>query len=65
MELEMADVLDSVTGDKTGDTIDLRIAHRNGTWHGSIHLWVISTDKKRVLLQKEVQKSFSFLVFGI
>lgn len=60
MELELADVLDGKTGDKTGETIDLRIAHRNGTWHGSIHLWVISTDKKRVLLQKRSAEKFFF-----
>lgn len=60
MELELADVLDGITGEKTGDTIDLRIAHRNGTWHGSIHLWVISLDRKRVLLQKRSKQKFFF-----
>lgn len=60
MELELADVLDGTSGEKTGDTIDLRIAHRNGIWHSSIHLWVISLDRKRVLLQKRSEQKFFF-----
>lgn len=49
---ELVDVLDYETGEKTGLVISKKEAHKNGLWHSSIHIWIISTDKKRILLQK-------------
>lgn len=49
---EMIDVLDSLTGKKTGEIISKNVAHEKGIWHGAIHIWIISSDKKRILLQR-------------
>lgn len=49
---EYVDILDEETGEVTGRTISKKDAHRIGLWHGAIHIWVISPDKKRILLQK-------------
>ncbi|MCX4365400.1 MAG: GNAT family N-acetyltransferase [Bacilli bacterium] len=49
---EMIDVLDEHTGEKTGEIISKREAHQRGIWHGSIHVLIVSNDKKRTLLQR-------------
>lgn len=49
---EMIDVLDSKTGAKTGEIISKNEAHKNGVWHGSIHLLIVNKDKTKTLLQK-------------
>lgn len=49
---EYVDILDSVTGEKTGEVITKKEAHRTGKWHSSIHIWIISKDSKKILLQK-------------
>lgn len=48
---ELVDVLD-LNGNKTGKKIPRDIAHKDGTWHGSIHIMVINKNKNLVLLQK-------------
>lgn len=49
---EYVDILDPITGEKTGEVITKKEAHRTGKWHSSIHIWIISEDKKKILLQK-------------
>ncbi len=49
---EIVDVLDSETGLEIGEVISKSDAHRLGIWHKAIHIWIISEDKKRILLQK-------------
>ena len=44
--------VDEVTGELTGKNILKKEAHKKGVWHGAIHIWIISSDKKRILLQK-------------
>lgn len=49
--MELIDVLDN-NGKKIGKVIDKDIAHRDGIWHGAIHLLIISEDRRCILLQK-------------
>lgn len=49
---EYVDILDEVTGVVIGETISKKEAHKSGVWHGSVHIWIISEDKRRILLQK-------------
>ena len=49
---EMIDVLNEQTGERTGEVISKTEAHKNGIWHGSIHILIVSKDKKKTLLQK-------------
>lgn len=56
MEHELLDMYDRFNI-KRG-TVYKDAAHRNGTWHKSVHVWVIN-DNNEVLLQKRcAQKSF-------
>lgn len=49
---EYVDILDEETGEVTGEIKTKKEAHRIGLWHGAIHIWVISPDKKKILLQR-------------
>ncbi|MDE5630918.1 MAG: NUDIX domain-containing protein [Bacilli bacterium] len=49
---EMIDVLNASTGEKTGEVISKREAHAKGIWHSSIHVLIVSKDKRKTLLQK-------------
>lgn len=49
---EYVDILDSLTGEKTGEVITKKEAHMTGKWHRAVHIWIISEDKKNILLQK-------------
>ncbi len=49
---EYVDILDEVTGEKTGEIITKKEAHKTGKWHGAVHIWIISEDNKKILLQK-------------
>ena len=49
---ELIDVLEATTGEKTGETILKSEAHKEGIWHGSIHVLIINEDKTKTLLQK-------------
>lgn len=49
---EYVDILDEVSGELIGETILKKEAHRTGVWHGAIHVWIISSDSKRILLQR-------------
>ena len=48
MEYEMIDEYNHI-GEKIG-VIDKAIAHKKGTWHKAIHVWVIN-NKNEILLQ--------------
>lgn len=49
---EMVDLLDSVNGEKTGEIVSKTMAHQKGLWHGAVHLFLLSQDRKKILLQK-------------
>ena len=49
---ELVDVINPETGKKTGEIITKKEAHQKGIWHSSIHIWLISKDHKKILLQK-------------
>ncbi len=49
--MEYVDILDE-NGNITGEVISKQEAHRTGKWHRSVHIWIISEDKKKILLQK-------------
>ena len=56
MEHELIDYYDE-NGRLLG-VIDKAIAHREGLWHKSVHLWIFNS-KNQVLLQKRcAQKKF-------
>ena len=48
---EYVDILDE-DGKETGEVITKKEAHKTGKWHKAIHIWIISEDKKKILLQK-------------
>ena len=48
---EYVDILDE-TGKETGEIITKKEAHKTGKWHRAVHIWIISEDKKCILLQK-------------
>lgn len=39
-------------GKETGEIITKKEAHKTGKWHRAVHIWIISEDKKKILLQK-------------
>ncbi len=49
---EMIDVLDELTGEKTGEVILKSEAHKTGIWHGSVHILIVNNDRNKTLLQK-------------
>lgn len=49
---EMVDVLDQVSGEKTGEVITKKEAHKTGKWHGSIHVLIVNSNCTKTLLQK-------------
>ena len=48
---EYVDILDE-NGNITGEVITKKEAHKTGKWHRAVHIWIISEDKKCILLQK-------------
>jgi isopentenyldiphosphate isomerase len=48
---EYVDILDEY-GNVTKEVITKKEAHKTGKWHRAIHIWIISEDKKNILLQK-------------
>lgn len=53
---ELIDLLDE-NGNMIG-TIDKAIAHRDGLWHKSVHIWMVN-DKNEILLQHRcAEKNF-------
>ena len=53
---EMIDLLDEVTGNKTGKIVSKREAHKTGLWHGSIHILIVDKKREKTLLQKRCSK---------
>ena len=52
---ELIDILDERTGEKIGKTISKKEAHKNGTWHGSIHILIVNLNHDKTLLQKRCE----------
>lgn len=48
---EIIDVLDE-DGNLTNKTISKDKAHKNGTWHCSVHILIINNDKTKTIFQK-------------
>lgn len=48
---EIIDVLDAF-GNLTNKTISKDKAHKNGTWHRSVHILIINNDKTKTIFQK-------------
>lgn len=53
---EMIDILDEKNGELTGKIISKKEAHKNGNWHGSIHILIVNNSETRTLLQKRCAK---------
>ena len=48
---EYVDILND-NGKETGEIITKKEAHKTGKWHRAVHIWIISEDKRKILLQK-------------
>ncbi len=58
--LEVIDILDPYTTEKTGETQTRAQAYKAGGWHAVFHLWIINTEKRTLYVQKRSQnKLFS------
>ncbi len=57
---ELIDVINPETGKKTGEIITKKEAHQKGIWHSSVHIWFISKDNKKILLQKRCSEKNLF-----
>ena len=52
---ELIDILDEKTGEKTGKSILKKEAHKNGTWHGSVHILIVNNNYNKTLLQRRCE----------
>lgn len=57
---ELVDILNEENGQKTLEVISKDEAHRLGLWHGAVHIFIVSEDKKKVLLQKRCSEKKLF-----
>lgn len=57
MEHEMIDLLDE-SGQKIG-VIDKAVAHKEGQWHRSVHVWIVN-DNNQILLQHRCKEKTFF-----
>jgi isopentenyl-diphosphate delta-isomerase type 1 len=57
MEHEMIDYLDEKTGKVIG-VIDKSIAHRDGLWHRTVHVWIVNDNNQILLQQRCAKKKF-------
>jgi len=57
MEHEMIDHLNEKTGEVIG-VIDKAVAHRDGLWHKSVHVWVVNDNNQILLQQRCAKKKF-------
>ena len=51
LHMEMIDVI-TPAGVQTGRSLSREAIHKNGTWHRTVHVWVVDEKGRRVLLQK-------------
>lgn len=56
---EEFDVLDGVGG-RTGASVARSVVHRDGLWHRSTHIWVLSRARRGVLLQRRAAGKDTF-----
>lgn len=62
-KMELFDVLDEKTGEKTGVRRERGVAHRDGSAHGTAHIWVVrrgASGRLEVLLQKRSRQKDSY-----
>ena len=52
---ELVDIYDEVTGEATGEVITKKEAHNKGIWHSAVHLFIVSIDRKRTLMQQRCE----------
>jgi isopentenyldiphosphate isomerase len=50
---EMLDVVDAATGRPTGEVVSREVAHRDGIWHATFHLWVVRRGRPDLVLLQE------------
>jgi isopentenyldiphosphate isomerase len=46
---EVFDILDPVTGYRTGQTKSRYLVHTEGDWHGAFHLWLVNNSKEPMM----------------
>lgn len=58
---ELFDIVD-YKGEPTGETVERNIAHANGIWHRTSHVWLLrkKAGKLKILLQKRTLNKDSF-----
>lgn len=58
---EYFDIVDQ-NGNPTGETVERNVAHANGIWHRTSHVWLLRTKDNRlqILLQKRTMSKDSF-----
>ena len=58
---EYFDIVDQ-NGNPTGETIERNVAHANGIWHRTSHVWLLrlKDNKLQILLQKRTMSKDSF-----
>lgn len=58
MEDELIDILDS-QGEKTGEVRPYSVVHKEGLFHRTVHVWVL-TKERELLLQKRAQQKWAY-----
>tara|TARA_R110000868_G_scaffold282727_1_gene543042 strand:- start:5780 stop:6328 length:549 start_codon:yes stop_codon:yes gene_type:complete len=61
---ELIDVLDA-DGNYTGETILKSVAHKNGVFHPTVHIWFYTTDHKILLQQRGKDKDTYPLLWDV
>ncbi len=47
-------------GEPTGTVKPRDEIHRDGTWHASVHIWIVDQEKDEVLIQKRSDEKESY-----
>ncbi|WP_158973424.1 NUDIX domain-containing protein [Cellulophaga sp. L1A9] len=61
---ELIDILDA-DGNKTGETVLKSIAHRNGIFHQTVHIWFYTKNQHILLQQRGKDKTIFPLLFDV
>lgn len=61
---ELIDVLD-MDGNKTGETVLKSIAHKNGIFHQTVHIWFYTKNHQLLLQQRGKEKDTFPLLFDV
>ena len=54
--VEMIEVLDPVSAEPTGEQKAKADVHRDGDWHRSVHVWLITADGRILLQRRSLRK---------